>query len=62
MITPAITAIAKSANMVTIVTVTITKISSLGIRLKWPRLLQLKVAMETTNMIPTSAASGIKEI
>ncbi len=59
MITPAITAIAKSAKTVMMVTVTITNTSDFGICLRCEKLDHSKVPTLTINIIPTKTPTGI---
>ena len=62
MMTPTMTAIAKSVKTVTAETVTKTRASSFGIRFIILKLLHSKVPITTINMTPTNAAKGILSI
>ena len=62
MITPAITATAKSCQTVMAETAINTMASDNGILLRILKLLQAKVPMTTINMTPTNAAIGICSI
>ena len=62
MITPHITATARSVNTVMTVTAIITSTSFNGTLFSTRKEAQAKVCCETTNITPTSAASGIRSI